>query len=398
MDNKSINKQKILIYTALLLDVLCIGVFIPSAEKFIWWYGISEATVGLSMTVYSLCAFFSAPILWQLGDRYGRKWPLILCVLWSLLSFVMLLVTRSFTWFLISRVINGITWWNISILQSIIADISTSEEDRKKNLWLMGAVFGLWFIIWPVFWSLLLSWGWSVTDVFLAMSVFSFVDLIILTLFLKETNHEKSRSKIEFVVFKSIWDHLKKPILWKYLISFFLLVFGSFIYQSMMSIFAKDYYGIWWEYIWYILGAMWLITIINMSILIPKFWIKKFNSNQIIKIWHIWLMVWSVVIILNQIGVLVIPSHNWIALVIWILTIALIGSIYTPIYQSDMIQQVPKNHIGRLNGVIASIQTIGMAIGPIVWWYLLSINVPLFLWSIVCVLISYLIITYNKRN
>jgi DHA1 family tetracycline resistance protein-like MFS transporter len=93
--------------------------------------------ISLGIAIYSLCAFFSAPLLGRLSDKYGRKKPLILCVIGTCLSYLLLLVTQNYWWYIASRIVNGLTGGNISIIQAILADISPTTEERNKNFGLL---------------------------------------------------------------------------------------------------------------------------------------------------------------------------------------------------------------------------------------------------------------------
>lgn len=128
---------KILVYLAVLMDVISIGIYIPAIEKLVDRYQVSPSMIGLGLSVYSLCAFFATPILGQLSDRYGRKRLLVACIAGTALSYLMLLGHHSFLIFMISRVINGITGGNFSILQATMSDISHDDADRTKNFGMM---------------------------------------------------------------------------------------------------------------------------------------------------------------------------------------------------------------------------------------------------------------------
>jgi MFS family permease len=93
--------------------------------------------IALGMSLYAFCAFFSAPILGRMSDRYGRKRPLLLSVIGTCAAYVILIFTQSYWLYLFSRVVNGLTGGNISILQAILADISKTPEERNKNFGLL---------------------------------------------------------------------------------------------------------------------------------------------------------------------------------------------------------------------------------------------------------------------
>lgn len=157
--------SRLIIFGVLILDVISIGIMIPAFDTMRAYYQMSPwsgnilgqsisltpgTMISLGIAIYSLCAFFSAPILGRLSDKYGRKKPLILCVIGTCLSYLILLVTQNYWWYIVSRIVNGLTGGNISIIQAILADISPTTEERNKNFGLLGAIFGIGFIIGPL--------------------------------------------------------------------------------------------------------------------------------------------------------------------------------------------------------------------------------------------------------
>ncbi len=125
--------QKLIIYLTLLIEVLGISIIIPALPELKTYYGIGNLEVTLGMTVYSLFAFLTAPILGQLSDRYGRKSTLGACITGTALSYFVLLIQPQYRIFLLSRIINGITGGNRSIINAIITDISPDSKTKDKN-------------------------------------------------------------------------------------------------------------------------------------------------------------------------------------------------------------------------------------------------------------------------
>ena len=126
------NRQKIAVYISIFLDVLGIGVLIPAMPELMHFYNLPDYAIGLGIVAYSLCSFLAAPLMGQLSDVYGRKWPLVASIFGSSLSWIVLFVGSPIAYF-ISRIANGISGGNMAILQAILTDISVDENDRKKN-------------------------------------------------------------------------------------------------------------------------------------------------------------------------------------------------------------------------------------------------------------------------
>ena len=135
---------------------------------------------GILMASYSLFQFIFSPILGRLSDKYGRKPILLLSVGGNVLSYFFWAISNNFAFFLFSRIISGATGGNISVAQSYIADI-TSKSERAKYMGLVGAVFGIGFVVGPFFGGILsklnLSYVSEITNNMLKFNHFSSVGI-----------------------------------------------------------------------------------------------------------------------------------------------------------------------------------------------------------------------------
>src|SRR5687768_6521061 len=121
---------------------------IPFLSFYAREYGATGIEVGAVVGIYSIMQFFFAPVWGRLSDRVGRRPVLLISLCTSFTGYLLFAFSQSLTVLFASRVIAGIGGANIGTAQAYIAD-STSPENRTKGMGLIGAAFGLGFILGP---------------------------------------------------------------------------------------------------------------------------------------------------------------------------------------------------------------------------------------------------------
>jgi len=151
------------IFITLLIDVIGLGIIIPVVPKLIeelTGEGLSRASEysGWLTFAYASAQFCCAPVVGGLSDKLGRR-PVLLAALLGLgLDYVFLSFAPTLAWVFVGRVIAGITGASFTTATAYIADISTPEK-RAQNFGLVGAAFGMGFIIGPAVGGLLAGFG-----------------------------------------------------------------------------------------------------------------------------------------------------------------------------------------------------------------------------------------------
>ena len=150
----------VIIFITVFIDLLGFGIIIPLLPFYAQSFGASAFTIGLLGTVFSLMQFLVAPLCGRWSDRIGRR-PIILAGLFaSAIAYVALALADSLALIFAARIVGGIAGGNIPTAQAYIADITT-HENRAKGMGLVGAAFGLGFIIGPALGGVLTRFGTS---------------------------------------------------------------------------------------------------------------------------------------------------------------------------------------------------------------------------------------------
>ena len=146
------------IMIAVLIDMLAVGIIVPvlpalvgqftaNAADQTWWYGVIAFT-------YAAASFFAAPLLGALSDRYGRRPVLLLGFCGVAINFFTTALATSLWMLLASRIVGGAMQANAAVANAYVADI-TPPEERARRFGLLGAMFGIGFILGPVMGGLL---------------------------------------------------------------------------------------------------------------------------------------------------------------------------------------------------------------------------------------------------
>ena len=137
-----------ILFLTVFIDLIGFGMVIPFLSFYAREYGASGVAVGAVVGVYSIMQFFFAPVWGRLSDRIGRRPVILISLTASCIGYVMFGVAHSYAILFASRVIAGAGGANIGTAQAYIAD-STTTENRAKGMGLIGAAFGMGFILGP---------------------------------------------------------------------------------------------------------------------------------------------------------------------------------------------------------------------------------------------------------
>ncbi|MFY7987779.1 MAG: TCR/Tet family MFS transporter [Flavobacterium sp.] len=346
------------IFITVLLDVIGWGIIIPVIPNLIKELingDISEAAKygGWLTFAYAITQFIFAPVIGNLSDKYGRR-PVLLTSLFAFsLDFLLLAFAPTITWLFVGRILSGITGASFTTASAYIADVST-HENRAKNFGLMGAAFGLGFIIGPVLGGLLGQFGTRIP--FIAAAILCMLNFLYGYFILPESLDKDKRRPFEIKRANPIgaFLHLKKyPNLIGLVLAIFVLYVGSHAVQSNWNYFTMYQFNWTEKMVGISLGVIGLLVGIVQGGLIR--WINPKIGN--VKSIYFGLTLYTIGMFLFAFA-----TESWMMFVF--LIPYCLGGIAGPALQAVVSEQVPPSEQGEIQGTLTSLMSASSIVGP----------------------------------
>ena len=256
----------VIIFITVFIDLLGFGIIIPLLPFYAESFGATAFTIGLLSTVFSLMQFLVAPLCGRWSDRIGRR-PIILGgLLASAVAYVALALADSLALIFAARIIGGIAGGNIPTAQAYIADITT-HENRAKGMGLVGAAFGLGFIIGPAMGGVLTRFG-PATPMWCAAAL-CFGNFVA-ALFLLPESHHGDRARVSLSRFDLLQRARHHRGLLPLLLVFFLVSTAFSGFEATFALFTERRFGFDAERIGYVFAFIGLILAVVNGILVGK--------------------------------------------------------------------------------------------------------------------------------
>lgn len=346
------------IFITMLIDITGLGIIIPVIPTLIKELingDISEAAKygGWLTFAYAITQFIFAPLIGSLSDKYGRRPILLISLFGFSLDYLLLSIAPTITWLFIGRILAGITGASITTASAYIADVSTNEN-RTKNFGLIGAAFGLGFIIGPVIGGLLGQYGSRVP--FYAAGILCMINFLYGYFVLPESLSKENRREFSWKRANPIGalSNLKKyPNLIGLVVAIFILYVASHAVQSNWS-----YYTIYrfnWDekMVGISLGIVGLLVGIVQGGLIRYINPKLGNEKSI----YVGMALYTLGMFLFAFA-----SQSWMMFVF--LIPYCLGGIAGPALQAVISKEVLPTEQGEIQGTLTSLMSASSIIGP----------------------------------
>ncbi|WP_119080099.1 TCR/Tet family MFS transporter [Chitinophaga alhagiae] len=393
------------IFVTLLIDVMGWGLIIPvMADLIAQLKGIpvNEASTygGILLSVFAIMQFACAPLVGNLSDRFGRRPILLLSLLGFGIDYIILALAPTYGWLFAGRIVAGITGASFTTASAYIADVSPDETSRAKNFGLIGAAFGLGFVLGPALGGLLATWG--IRAPFYAAAALCLINCLYGYFLLPESLSKENRRPFEWKranPLGSLQFLSRHPEIAGLAASFFLIYLGAQAVQGNWN-FYTIYRFNWSEGMVGISLAVVGVLVGAVQGGLTRVVVPKLGNEKSI---YIGLGLYALGMLLFAFA-----TESWMMFAF--LVPYCLGGICGPSLQSVISVHVPPNQQGELQGALTSLMSLTTIFGPLImngsFAYFTSARAPFhfpgihFVLGTVCMVLSIVIINrvFNREK
>ena len=357
------NKRLFSIILVVFIDLLGFSLILPLLPYYAETFKASQTVTGILIASYALMQLIGAPILGRLSDRFGRRPVLLVSVFGTFLGFLLLGFANALWMLFASRILDGLTGGNLSVAQAYISDV-TDEKSRSKGLGMIGAAFGLGFIIGPVTGGLLSQWGYAVPA--LTAAAISFINLILIYAWLPESLTEEKRSQMTekrpAVTLQALLVAFQRPFTGSILITRFFFGLAFAIFQTIFSLYALAKFNLTARDTGFVLTYVGVLSVIVQGFLVGRL-TSRYREDLLITV--------SVALMsLSLLGWAFAPSVFWLYVIMT--PTALSGGLLNTLLSSTLTKAVAPQEIGGILGLSAAVESSTRIIAPILGGVLLQ--------------------------
>ncbi len=365
-----------IIFAIVFVDLLGFSLILPLLPYYAEKYGATPTIVGLLVASYALAQFIGSPVLGRLSDRHGRRPILLVSIAGTVLGFLLLgfadplgrLISAAgaavIAVLFLSRILDGLTGGNLTVAQAYITDV-TDNKNRARALGLIGAAFGLGFIIGPVVGGVLSRWGYAVPA--FAAAGLAAANWLAVLFFLPESLTPEIRLAMArrpraALTLRALLQALNRPRVGPLLHIRLFFGLASGLFQSIFALYAQQRLGLDAQVTGYVLGYVGLLVVIVQGGLIGRL-TARFSEKQLI-------FASTLLLIFAFVAWALTPSLP--VLLIVLIPMSVGTGVMNTVINSALSKSVYPEEVGGTLGLAASLESLTRVVAPTIGGVLLG--------------------------
>ena len=270
------------VFVTILLDLIGFGMILPTLPYYAQELHATPAKIGLLFSCYSLAQLLFAPMLGRLSDRVGRRPVLLATICGSVAGHLIFAFAHTFAILVLARSLAGVAASNYSIAQAYMADVSPAE-DRARAMGMVGAAFGIGFVLGPALGGILAGLG--PRSVPLAAAGLSAINFVSALLWLPESLSPEVRARRQapwsWLDLPSLGRVWRNPPLRGLMLLFFLVMFCFAVFEATLALYCQNRFGFGRATTSYLFAYVGVVLVVVQGGLLGRL-VKKFGERRLI--------------------------------------------------------------------------------------------------------------------
>lgn len=344
------------VFVTVLLDLIGFGMILPLLPFYAQELDATPAQIGWLFASYSLAQLVFAPLLGRLSDRAGRRPVLLATIAGGIGAYVLFAASDSYLGLLIARTLAGVAAANYGIAQAYVADVTPAEERSRAMGMVVGAAFGLGFVLGPALGGLVAQLGHRAVP--LTAAVLGAVNLAIAAVLLRESLPAEVRGRrhgegwLDLRSFGEAWRNA--PVRGLFLL-FFLVTFSFSMMETSFALFCQARFGLGVSETAWFFVFIGVVLVVVQGTLVGRL-VRRFGERRLILIG----------ILLMAAGLLLLPAAPSPALVLPAVSLLAIGSgVHGPSSLGLLSLLARGDAQGGTSGVYRSFGALARTLGPV---------------------------------
>lgn len=347
-------RARLTVFLTILLDLIGFGMILPLLPFYAERFHATPFQIGLLFTSYSLTQLVFAPMLGRLSDRVGRRPLLLASIAGSVAAYLLFAAAPSYGVLLLARSLAGVAASNYGIAQAYMADVSAPGE-RSKAMGLVGAAFGMGFVLGPALGGILAQAG-DPRIVPLAAAMLAAMNLFVAFFGLPESLSPDARARAVRGSWFG-WSDLR--LVWRdsplrgLMLLFFLVMFCFSMMEASLALFCQQRYGFGVRQTSWLFVYVGIILVIVQGGLLGRL-VKRFGERSLI--------LWGIV--LMAVGLAILPLSQFWILLLSLGLLAVGQGMHNPSSLGLLSRLTDESAQGSTIGLSRSFGALARALGP----------------------------------